>query len=295
MLPEQSSYRLSLIPRILVVVITLSVAVLTALGVLPLSKLMGVDPSQLQGAGFEPSLKVMSIVILYSLSQFVLIWIVMRFVHKKPFISLFRRPFMLPLLIGTGAGIVIKAVDVGITCLLGSEVSLSSNIPPGVSLWVVVGYFLLWILFLLTLNSLKEELVFRAYPIEQFNDQKKYMPLMVVLVSLVFAAIHHIIEPFSFHAFISRFMIALLFSYVYVRTRSIWLVSGIHNGVNFLGFFLGAGWKSGGLLHLSLNFPSPAVGTLLDVLIFSVSIVLFHFLWKKNRDQWQSYFNRVTI
>jgi len=277
-------------PRILVVVITLSVAVLTALGVLPLAKLMGIEPSQLQGAGFVPTPKVMLVVILYSLSQFVLIWLVMRFVHKKPFVSLLRQPIILPLLIGTGMGVVIKAIDIGITCLLGSNVTLTLNIPEGVSFWTVTGFFLLWLLFLLTLNSVKEELVFRAYPIEQFNDLKRYMPLMIVLVSFLFSAIHHIIEPFSLHAFISRFMIALLFSYVYFRTRSIWLISGIHNGVNFLGFFLGASWKSGGLLHLSLKYPSSTVGTIIDVLIFSASILVFHFIWKRNADRWCNYF-----
>lgn len=292
---ESTNYRLPLWGRTLVIIAVMVLAVLTSLGVVPLAKLMNVPFSKLQGAGFEPTFRTMSIVILYSASQFLLIWLVMCLVHKRPFISLgFRRPFWAPLLAGTGIGILIKATDVLFTCLFGKNVSLVSNIPAGTSFFTVTGFFLLWLLFLLTLNSLKEELVFRAYPIEQFNDQSRYMPLIIVLVSLVFSAVHHIIEPFTLSAFLSRFMIALFFSYVYFRTRSIWLVAGLHNGTNFLGFLLGGHWKSGGLLQLSLDYPSKAVSIAIDALIMIAAILIFHWIWQRKGDKLRTYFSRVV-
>ncbi len=286
------NYRLPLWGRTLVIIAVMVLAVLTSLGVVPLAKLMNVPFSKLQGAGFEPTFRTMSIVILYSASQFLLIWLVMRLIHKRPFASLgFRRPFWAPLLIGTGAGILIKGADTLLLCLFGKNAALASNIPAGTPLLTVAGYFLLWLLFLLTLNSLKEELVFRAYPIEQFNDRKKFMPLIIVLISLVFSAVHHIIEPFSLSAFISRFIIAVFFSYVYFRTRSIWLVAGLHNGTNFLGFLLGGQWTSGGLLRLTFDYPSETVVILIDIFMMTAATVLFHLIWKRQGDRLRAYFS----
>jgi membrane protease YdiL (CAAX protease family) len=267
-----------------VIVGVIIAAVLTTLLMLPLARLLGVELSKLQGAGFEPTVKTMTIVLIYAASQFVLIWLVMRFVHRRRFGSLgFGRPVLLPLLIGTAVGLAIELADIGLTCLAGSDVHLAWNVPPEATAASVIGYFLLFLLFLLTLNSLKEELVFRAYPIEQFNDHPGAMVPVLIFVSLVFATVHHFIEPFRIGAFLSRFVIALLFSYVYFRWRSIWLVSGVHNGLNLLGFLVGGHWKSGGLLKLSYEPPNPIVGTVIEVGVVIAALAVIHLFWKQTR------------
>lgn len=277
-------YRLPVPVRLLVILLVAIGAVLTILVGLPLARLLGVELSQLQGAGFEPTLRTMTIVLLYSASQFLLIWLVMRFVHHRRFGTLgFRGPILLPLLVGTAAGLVIELVNTGLLCAAGSNVHLTSNIPPQATVVSVVGYFLLFLLFLLTLNSLKEELVFRAYPIEQFNDHPRAIVLVLVFVSLVFAAVHHVIEPFRITAFLSRFFIAMLFSYVYFQWRSIWLIVGLHNGMNLLAFLLVGHWKSGGLLNLSYKPPSPAVEITIELVVKIVALLVIHLVWQRTQ------------
>jgi len=208
----------------------------------------------------------------------------MRFVHRRRFGELgFRGPVLLPLLAGTAVGLVIELVNTGVVCLAGSDVHLASNIPTGAAAGSVIGYFLLFLLFLLTLNSLKEELVFRAYPIEQFNDHPGAMVPVLVFVSLVFAAVHHVIEPFRWAAFLSRFSIALLFAYVYFRWRSIWLITGLHNGLNLLGFLLIGHWKSGGLLKLTYESPSPSIEIAIELGVKFAALGAFHLVWRQRQ------------
>ncbi len=279
-----SSYRLPVPVRLLVILLVAVGVILTILVVLPLARILGVELSQLQGAGFEPTPRTLTIVLLYSASQFLLIWLVMRFVHHRRFGTLgFRGPIILPLLVGTAIGLVIELVNTGLLCAAGSGVHLESNIPPEATAASVVGYFLLFLLFLLTLNSLKEELVFRAYPIEQFNDHPRAIVPVLVFVSLVFAAVHHVIEPFRMAAFLSRFFIAMLFSYVYFQWRSIWLIVGLHNGMNLIGFLLVGHWKSGGLLKLSYEPPSQAVEVAIELGVKIIALGVIHLVWQRIR------------
>ncbi len=280
-----ADYRHSLPVRILAILLVVIAAVLTALGVLPLARLMGVDPSHLQGAGFRPTFGTMTIGILYSASQFLLVWLAMRIIHRRGFGTLgFRRPIWKPLCIGSGIGVGLAVSEIGIRCLIGGAVTLDWNVPPETPAFTVIAYFALWFLFLLTLNSLKEELVFRAYPIEQFNDRRRAALWVVLFVSLIFAAVHHVIEPFRLSAFLSRFSIALLFAYAYIRWRSIWLIVGIHNGTNFVGFLLGGHWKSGGLFDLDYQSPSSEITIAVDLAVKLAGLALMHLAWLKRRD-----------
>lgn len=279
-----TDYRLSLTARIVGILLVVVAAILTTLGVLPLARLLGVDPQHLQGAGFRPTFGTMTVGILYSVSQFVLIWLAMRFLHRRPFTSLgFRRPFWRFLLVGSAVGVGLAVAEIGTNCLIGGGVSIAWNVPAEASAGAVVGYFLLWFLFLLTLNSLKEELVFRTYPIEQFNDHPRAILWVLLFVSLIFAGVHHVIEPFRISAFLSRFSIALLFAYAYYRWRSIWLVVGIHNGSNFVGFLLGGHWKSGGLFDLDYQSPSSDTRIVVDLAVKLVGLAIIHWVWRRGR------------
>lgn len=279
---HESSYRFSTSIRIIVVFLVSSLAVLTALGVLPLAKLMGVNPSHLQGISFQPTFKTMTVVLLYSASQFLLILLVMRFIHRKKVLSLgFNRPFWKPFLIGSAIGIGLAVAELSIDALIGGNISMKWAVPADVSVISVIGHFLLWLLFLLTLNSLKEELVFRAYPIELFNDHPQAFIWIIIFISLLFAAIHHIIEPFSLSAFLSRFSIAIVFAYTYYRWRSIWLIVGIHNGTNFIGFLFGGMWKSGGLFEFEFTSPSSEIIISVDLAVKLLALALIHYVWKK--------------
>ena len=275
-------YRFSTPVRVLIVLAVVASATLTALAVLPLASLMGVDPTHLQGVSFQPTFKTVAIVVVYSGSQFLLVGLVLRFLHRRKFGSLGFKPFSpKQLLVGSGIGTALVLVPISVECMIGGDVSLEWTVPPEAPIISVVGHFLFWMFLMLTLNSLKEELVFRAYPIELFNDHPRASAWIIFFVSLVFAAIHHIIEPFHLPAFLSRFFTALVFAYAYDRWRSIWLIVGMHNGTNFLGFLLGGEWKTGGWFTVYYDPPSPVVAVILDLAVKLAALVLMHFVWKK--------------
>jgi membrane protease YdiL (CAAX protease family) len=173
--------------------------------------------------------------------------------------------------------------EIGFNCLIGGNIRVSWNVPAGASSSAVAGYFVLWFFFLLTLNPLKEGLFFRAYPIEQFNNHPHAIVWVLPFVSLIFAGVHHVIEPFRISAFLSRFSVALLLAYAYYRWRSIWLVVGIHNGTNFVSFLLGAHWKSGGLFALNYESPSPGVVIAVDPSVKLIGLALIHRAWRRGK------------
>jgi membrane protease YdiL (CAAX protease family) len=134
--------------------------------------------------------------------------------------------------------------------------------------------------------------VFRAYPIKQFDDHPNLMVLLLVMVSLIFAAVHHILSPFTLEAFISRFTIALLLSFVFYRWRSIWLISGVHNGLNLLCNLTGGNYKLGGIFEFSLQVePSSTISIVIDIALAITFILLFSYIWKREKQTNKLIFN----
>ena len=283
---KKSIYNLSVYSRILIVIFVLIASTLSIAIALPLAKFLNLDLSELQGQGFNPTFKVLTVVILYASFQFFLIWLVMRFIHQKALGSLgFKGSILVPLLIGTAFGMIWVAAEYLLLHFFSSNISIVLSIPQGVSVLTIIGYFLLNVLFLLTLNSLKEELVFRAYPISQFDDYPQLMIPIIILVSLVFASVHHILVPFALDDFVSRFTIALVLSFVFYRWRSIWLIVGIHNGLNLFEYLTGGNYQIGGLLKLAMeNDPSLEVSIAIDLGLAIIFILIFNCIWKKEKQ-----------
>lgn len=284
--PRKSTYNLPVYSRILIVIFVLIASTLSVVIGLPLTKLMNVNPADLSGAGFVPTFKTITIVVLFAAFQFLLIWLVMRFIHRKAIGSLgFKGPILVPLLIGTAFGMIWAGTEYLFLHFFNSNISIVLSIPQEVSVLAIIGYFLLNILFLLTLNSLKEELVFRTYPINQFDDYPQLMIPVLIIVSLVFASVHHILVPFALDDFVSRFTIALVLSFVFYRWRSIWLIAGVHNGLNLFEYLTGGNYKMGGLLKLSMeNDPSLEVSIAIDLGLAIIFILIFNFIWKKEKQ-----------
>ena len=290
---SESEYNLPVYVRILIVIAVLIASAMSVVIGLPLAKLMNVTPADLSGTGFIPTFKTITIVVLFAAFQFLLIWIVMRLIHRKGFCSLgFKGPILVPLLIGTVFGMIWAAAEYLLLHFLGSNIGIELSIPKGVSFLAIIGYFLLNVLFLLTLNSLKEELVYRTYPINQFDDYPKLMIPVIVLVSLVFASVHHILVPFALDDFVSRFTIALVLAFVFYRWRSIWLIAGIHNGLNLLEYLVGGNYKMGGLLKLTLeNDPTTGVSIAIDLALAIIFILIFNFIWNKEKQNNKVFFH----
>jgi len=286
-------YNLPVYARILIVIFVLLVSTISVVIGLPLTKIMHVNPADLSGAGFVPTIKTITIVVLFAAFQFLLIWLVMKFIHRKALSSLgFKGPILVPLLIGTAIGMIWSIAEYLLLHFFNSDINIVLSIPQGVSVVSMIGYFLLNVLFLLTLNSLKEELVFRTYPINQFDDYPQLMIPVIILVSLVFAAVHHILVPFALDDFVSRFTIALVLSFVFYRWRSIWLIAGLHNGLNLVEYLTGGNYKMGGLLKLSMeNDPSQGLSIVIDLGLAIIFILLFNFIWNKENQNNKMWFH----
>lgn len=290
---RNNNYRINVYLRILIVIVVLIVSVLSIVIALPLAELLNLELSELQGNGFNPTLKTLTVIILYASFQFFLIWLVMRLIHRKAIVVLgFRGPILFPLLIGTIIGMLWQSIEYLLQHLSGSNINIEFSIPNDVSVLTITAYLLLNVLFLLTLNSLKEELVFRTYPIEQFNDHPRLMIPLIIIVSLVFAGVHHILSSWNLADFVSRFTIALVLSFVYYRWRSIWLISGLHNGLNLLVYLTGGNYKMGGLLKLSMgNDPSQVVSIAVDFMVAIILILAFSYIWKREKKTNKLIFN----
>lgn len=286
------SYNLPVYRRIIVISFVLVISFISILLGFPIAKLMGIDPSDFMGSNFQPTVKTLTVIVAFAATQFLLIWMVIRLFHKKPLKGLgFKGPILFPLLIGTGIGILWQAFAYLLIHVTGGAISIALIIPKEVSVITMISYLLLNVLFLLTLNSLKEELVFRTYPIEQFNDHPQLMIPVIVIVSLVFAAVHHILLPFQIDDFIYRFTVALVLSFVYYRWRSIWLISGLHNGLNLLNNLTSGNYKMGGLTDLTIaNDPSKGMTIIIDVAVAIVIIIIFNYIWNKEKRNNKMFF-----
>ena len=158
--------------------------------------------------------------------------------------------------------------------LLGADVILAWSIPDYVPFIKLAGWFLFAMTYMLTINSIIEELVFRAFPLFQFDDLKISRIYIIVFVSILFSAVHFLLEPFNWGAFFSRTITAILFCVAFDHWRSIWLVTGMHNGVNFVGFFLSGNHELGGLMRSTIENGLPDYARLIVKLVISVIIIL---------------------
>jgi uncharacterized protein len=98
-----------------------------------------------------------------------------------------------------------------------------------------------------------EELFFRGYVISALKQTKSY-PLIYLVSCLVFGAVHipnpHV-HPLGI---INVFMIGLLFAYMFIQTKSLWMSAGYHLTWNFfqgniLGFNV-SGNAGNGFFHI---------------------------------------------
>lgn len=107
----------------------------------------------------------------------------------------------------------------------------------------------LWFVFALVLNSLSEELVFRAFPLE--NLRTVFSPTTIVIVSgLLFAGMHLAIEEPDIWSFLYRLSFGILAGFIYRRTGSLWQIVCLHTGWNFMAWTISdSDWRLGTLIQ----------------------------------------------
>jgi membrane protease YdiL (CAAX protease family) len=261
--------------RALLVAATVAATFLSVLGLFTLAASLGISPGSMQGASAQITPQTVALILSFYAIQIGLICGVHRFVHRQPLQRLGLSGRLWPeigvgFLVGAAVGALEKVADV----VLASGAALRWAVPAEVSVASLVAHYLLWFVVISTLSSLNEELSFRVYPLEHLVDGKRSPVLIVVLTALAFALIHHLLEPFSWRAFVSRALAGLLLGFAYHRYRSLWLICGLHSGMNFFALSLSGNWQLGGLWELSLQTGPEPLRILARILIAAGALLV---------------------
>lgn len=236
--------------------------------------LLDVDPSTLQGMNFKITIANMLVVLSFSLTSVGIVVLAWRFAHKRPAMEMgWGGALWRDLAVGHALGLALAGLVFGVKVALLGPVTMSWVVPSDVSLAEFTGHYAFFWVALLTLNSLKEEVVFRAYPLEVLHGRMSMWPI-IIITSVIFAAIHLALEPPTVFGFVGRLTFSVLACQVYLWKRSVWAAVGLHNGWNWFLLTLGGNWKLGGLMQVdgaATGWPPEAISVGLQVL----AIVLF--------------------
>jgi len=244
---------------------------------LQLAKLTGIDPSHYSGFDFEITLGTLLLFFVFYGLHVLGIFTAQRYLHQRRISELgFTAPIISHLLAGFLGGLLFGSVKRAVAILAAESVEIQWSIPAEISALTVIGYYLFFFFVYLTANSFGEELVFRSYPVEQFRDSCKGMICAAVGSTLIFTAIHFVFGTFDLAWMVRIAGFALLTFYLYIHWKSIWLIIGFHNGVNFVVFSISGKWKTGGILNVTWTPPDPTIFASIEAVAALGAFYLIH-------------------
>ncbi len=264
------------------IVVLLSVVILVPL--IKIAELFGINIKENAGLNFKVTYGNVFFFFLFGACSIAIIWLAQKHIHEKPLSELgFRRKIWLPTLIGFIIGAILVSMRYILLIINAETVTITNVIPENVSLITYLGYYLYFFIGFIFWNSFIEELGTRAYPIQKL---KKYMNphIIFTIMGLIFTLAHFVLNDFSLGSFLSLFMFSYIFSLVYYYSGSIWLVVGMHSGINWVGFsFMGTSpnWKLGTLYNTQLSGIPSWIVDYSNVLIQLVFLLLVVFLNQK--------------
>jgi len=156
-------------------------------------------------------------------------YIVLRWVDRRPFVLLglnllqgWKRDFGL----GLGIGIVMISVTLAVLWA-GGWMSLSLN---DITPILLVGITKAILVFFVA--ALMEELLLRGYPLQAFIEGSRVW-IAVILLSSIFSVLHLDNPDSTIPSSLNIFLAGILLSACYLKTRSLWLPTGLHLGWNW--------------------------------------------------------------
>jgi membrane protease YdiL (CAAX protease family) len=200
------------------------------------------------------------------------------FFVKRPIFKLgFGKDFVRFFAKGFAVGFFLKVLSTSFTYVLspGSTLNLvDRGTDFSISVWCIC---FLWFLFTLVLNSFSEELVYRAFPLSNISFRHASGEFItVVATAVLFSMAHFIIEPPDLSRFLYRVAFGLLAGFLFLKNRSLWAITGLHTGWNFIALTVSeGGWKTGTLIH-AMNF-NPRLERELNAFILFLTAALV--LW----------------
>ena len=160
-----------------------------------------------------------------------LLWILMRFVDKEPFINLgfSLKGKVNDIILGITLGLLLMAVGYTILILLGEIKFIGFN-------YDLKNIILLFLLFIAV--SIAEETYVRGYVLK--NLLKSFNPIISLIISSAIFSLLHFFNPnVNYIALTELFIAGILLGISYVYTKNLWFPIALHLSWNFFQVMFG--------------------------------------------------------
>ena len=210
---------------------------------------------------------------------FVLLWILMKFVDKEPFINLgfSIKGKMNDIILGMALGLLLMAVGYSTLIFLGEIKFVSFNFD-------LKSIMLLFLLFIGV--SVVEETYVRGYVLK--NLLKSFNPVVSLIISSAIFSLLHFFNPnVNYIALTELFIAGILLGVSYVYTKNLWFPIALHLSWNFFQVIFGfnvSGIDTYSLIEFEIlennNINGGDFGFEGSYLSILFSLIMIYFLWR---------------
>ena len=208
-----------------------------------------------------------------------LLWILMRFVDKEPFIKLgfSLKGKINDIILGMTLGLLLMAVGYTILISLGEIKFIGFN-------YDLKNIILLFLLFIAV--SIAEETYVRGYVLK--NLLKSFNPIISLIISSAIFSLLHFFNPnVNYIALTELFIAGILLGISYVYTKNLWFPIALHLSWNFFQVMFGfnvSGMDTYSLIEFEIiennNINGGDFGFEGSYLSILFSLIMMYFLWK---------------
>tara|TARA_B100001758_G_scaffold108790_1_gene93201 strand:+ start:293 stop:1171 length:879 start_codon:yes stop_codon:yes gene_type:complete len=211
-----------------------------------------------------------------------LLWILIRFIDKEPFINL---GFSIKgkandVILGMTLGLLLMAIGYSILIFLGEIQFVSFN-------YDLKSILLLFLLFIAV--SIAEETYVRGYVLK--NLLKSFNPVVSLIISsAIFSFLHFLNPNVNYIAITELFIAGILLGVSYVYTKNLWFPIALHLSWNFFQVMFGfnvSGMDTYSLIEFEIlennNINGGDFGFEGSYLSIIFSLIMIYFLWKYYR------------
>ena len=210
---------------------------------------------------------------------FLLLWILMKFVDKEPFINLgfSVKGKMNDIILGMALGLLLMAVGYSTLIFLGEIKFVSFNFD-------LKSIMLLFLLFIGV--SVVEETYVRGYVLK--NLLKSFNPVVSLIISSAIFSLLHFFNPnVNYIALTELFIAGILLGVSYVYTKNLWFPIALHLSWNFFQVMFGfnvSGIDTYSLIEFEIlennNINGGDFGFEGSYLSILFSLIMIYFLWR---------------
>ena len=208
-----------------------------------------------------------------------LLWVLMRFVDKEPFINLgfSLKGKVNDIILGMTLGLLLMAVGYTILILLDEIKFIGFN-------YDLKNIILLFLLFIAV--SIAEETYVRGYVLK--NLLQSFNPIISLIISSAIFSLLHFFNPnVNYIALTELFIAGILLGISYVYTKNLWFPIALHLSWNFFQVMFGfnvSGMDTYSLIEFEIiennNINGGDFGFEGSYLSILFSLIMMYFLWK---------------